>query len=235
MKVFPNPFRPGAGQPPPYLAGREKEKNDFRILLKQRPILKNLVLTGLRGVGKTVLLETLKPIAIEEGWFWAGTDLSESAGVSEQTLSIRILTDIAALVSSFTVMEEEYRPIGFGVGPSRTEIKLNYFTLHSIYSETPGLEADKLKRVLEVVWETVKSRVNGIVIAYDEAQVLKDKAAEKQYPLSLLLEIIQYLQRKEMPYMLVLTGLPTLFPNLVEARTYAERMFQLMVIDKLED
>ena len=64
---------------------------------------------------------------------------------------------------------------------------------------------------------------------------MKDKAVDKQYPLSLLLEIVQYLQKKEIPYLLVLTGLPTLFPNLVEARTYAERMFQLMVIDKLAD
>jgi predicted ATPase len=44
----------------------------------------NMVLTGLRGVGKTVLLETLKPIAVQAGWLWAGTDLSESTSVSER-------------------------------------------------------------------------------------------------------------------------------------------------------
>ena len=62
MRTFKNPFRPGAGQQPPYLAGRETEKEDFIGLLDQAPIAKNLILTGLRGVGKTVLLETLKPI-----------------------------------------------------------------------------------------------------------------------------------------------------------------------------
>jgi len=233
MKPFANPFRPGAGQSPPYLAGREKEKDEFLKLLGQKPILKNLILTGLRGVGKTVLLETFKPLALKNGWFWAGTDLSESAGVSEQTLAIRILTDISTLVSSFTVAEEEYISIGFKPEVQKSEVKLSFATLQAIYQHTPGLEADKLKKTLEVVWDTVKTKVNGIVIAYDEAQVLKDKAVDKQYPLSLLLEIVQYLQKKQIPYLLVLTGLPTLFPNLVEARTYAERMFQLMVIDKL--
>jgi hypothetical protein len=67
---FANPFRPGAGHPPPYLAGREEEKREFSQLLEQQPILTNLVLTGLRGVGKTVLLETFKPIAISRSWLW---------------------------------------------------------------------------------------------------------------------------------------------------------------------
>lgn len=47
---------------PPYLAGRDAEKKEFARLLKQSTILENMILTGLRGVGKTVLLETLKPI-----------------------------------------------------------------------------------------------------------------------------------------------------------------------------
>ena len=235
MQSFNNPFRPGAGQPPPYLAGRDKEKDEFKTLLLQIPVIKNLVLTGLRGVGKTVLLETLKPIAIEEGWFWTGTDLSESASVSEQSLAIRILADISNLVSSFTLEEHEKKRIGFQPTLEKTEIKLTFHILMSLYQATPGLEADKLKRVLEIVWDIVKTKVKGIIIAYDEAQILKDKAGDRQYPLSLLLEVIQFLQRKEIPYLLVLTGLPTLFPNLVESRTYAERMFQIITLDRLND
>lgn len=235
MQSFLNPYRPGAGQPPPYLAGREKEANQFRVLLKQKPILKNLVITGLRGVGKTVLLESLKLEAVTSGWFWAGTDLSESASVSEQNLSIRILTDLSSLVSSFTIAEEERSSIGFITKTEKIESKLNYTTLFSIYTVTPGLEADKLKHVLEFIWNVVKSRVQGIVIAYDEAQILKDRAEDKQYPLSLLLEVIQYMQRKEIPYLLVLTGLPTLVSTLSETRTYSERMFEIITLTKLTD
>lgn len=68
VKKFTNPFRPGAGHMPPYLAGRQKEEAEFKLLVKQEPILQNVILTGLRGVGKTVLLESLKPIALAEGW-----------------------------------------------------------------------------------------------------------------------------------------------------------------------
>lgn len=181
-----------------------------------------------------MLLESLKPITFTKGWFWAGTDLSESASVSEQTLVIRILTDLSATVSSFTIREEERKPIGFGAGPEKIEQKLTYANLIDIYNNAPGLESDKLKHVLEIVWTAIRGRANGIVFAYDEAQNLKDKAADKQYPLSVLLEVMQHLQRKQIPYLLVLTGLPTLFPNLVEARTYAERMFHNITLDKLD-
>ena len=93
QKLCTNPFRPGAGHAPPYLAGREEEKKEFARLLGQSPVLDNLVLTGLRGVGKTVLLETFKPIAIQNGWLWAGTDLSEglpSARIISRSGSWRI-------------------------------------------------------------------------------------------------------------------------------------------------
>src|SRR5258708_21624711 len=92
-KSFANPFRPGAGHMPPYLAGRQKEKEEFLRLLKQEVVLENMVLTGLRGVGKTVLLDTLKPLAIQQGWLWVGTDLSESTSISENRVALRLITD----------------------------------------------------------------------------------------------------------------------------------------------
>jgi hypothetical protein len=88
---FSNPFRPGAGHMPPYMAGREHELEEFRRLLKQDIILENLVLTGLRGVGKTVLLETFKPHAIGSGWFWVGADLSESTSLTEESKDKELL------------------------------------------------------------------------------------------------------------------------------------------------
>jgi hypothetical protein len=72
-----------------------------------------------------------------------------------------------------------------------------------------------------------------LIFAYDEAQNLSDNAERDQYPLSLLLDVFQSIQRKGIPFMLALSGLPTLFPKLVEARTYAERMFRVVIVDKL--
>ncbi len=67
-------------------------------MLQQRPVYQNLVLTGLRGVGKTVLLNELKPIAQSANWLWAGNDLSESASLSGERIARRLITDLSALL-----------------------------------------------------------------------------------------------------------------------------------------
>lgn len=234
--TFTNPFRAGAGHPPPYLAGREQEKKEFSDSLEQSPITTNLVLTGLRGVGKTVLLETFKPIAIQKKWLWAGTDLSEAATVSENSIAIRILADLAPLLSGVVIGATEVRRIGFVQGSAKTPVHLDFAVLKHVYDSTPGLTSDKLKAVLELAWECLKAtQCKGIVLAYDEAQNLSDQAAGHQYPLSLLLDIFQSIQKKGLPIMLVLTGLPTLFPKLVGARTFAERMFHIMTLGRLSE
>ena len=150
MDPFSNPFRPGAGQPPPFLAGRKDEQQEFIEILNQEPILKNVILTGLRGVGKTVLLEIFKPISIEQGWLWTGTDLSESVSISEENLAIRILTDLASITAPFSIYEEEVTPIGFTAKGEIKPINLNYNLLLKLYKEAPGLVADKLKYILEL-------------------------------------------------------------------------------------
>ena len=230
-----NPFRPGAGHPPPYLAGRDEEKKEFQKFLDQKTVMTNVVLTGLRGVGKTVLLETFKPLAVSKDWLWAGTDLSESATVSEDNIAVRILADLSPLVASLKVGEAEVKRIGFTTTAERTPIHLDFAVLKRIYDQTPGLTSDKLKRVLEVIWSSLQATsCKGVVLAYDEAQNLSDQAATHQYPLSLLLDVFQSVQKKGLPFMLVFTGLPTLFPKLVEARTFAERMFHVTTLGRLD-
>ncbi len=221
---------------PPYLAGRDNESNEFRQLLKQTTILENLVLTGLRGTGKTVLLETFKPIAIQEGWYWIGTDMSESTSVSEENIAIRLLTDLSVVTSTIAFQTDEQLKIGFGEGTQEVQHTFNFAILKQIHDETPGLVADKLKRVLETIWTFIqKGNRRGVVFAYDEAQTLADHPADQQFPLSLLLDVFQSIQKKNIPFMLVLTGLPTLFPKLVEARTFAERMFHVMFLTHLDE
>jgi len=221
---------------PPYLAGRATERAEFTKLLDQDPILQNLILTGLRGLGKTVLLETFKPMAIERGWLWAGTDLSESTSVSEQHLAIRMITDLSVVTSGVVYCSEETRGAGLTAQAETKKKTFNFQTLLTIYTETPGLVADKLKAVLELVWTYLsKLNIRGVIFAYDEAQNLGDRAEKDEFPLSVLLDVFQSLQRKNIPFMLVLTGLPTLFPKLVEARTFAERMFHVIFLDKLSE
>ena len=66
------------------------------------------MLTGLRGVGKTVLLDTFKPLAIKHGWIWVGTDLSESASVTEEALATRLMAHLAVATSSMVAGETEH-------------------------------------------------------------------------------------------------------------------------------
>ena len=235
MAEFTNPFRPGAGHPPPYLAGRQAERGEFLRLLRQRTILENLVLTGLRGTGKTVLLDSLKPLAIRSGWAWVGTDVSESTSIDDRSMVVRLCTDLAPLTADLVVATEDVRRAGFAAGAERIEHTLGYDALVEHYGRTPGLSLDKIKAVLETAWSALSRdrNVRGVVFAYDEAQNLTDRAARDQHPLSLLLDAFQSLQRKGLPLMLILTGLPTLFPKLVEARTFAERMFRVVFLSSL--
>ena len=233
-KPLVNPFRPGAGHPPPYLAGRDAEKAAFKTLLAQEVILTNLVLTGLRGVGKTVLLDDLKPIAIQQKWMWVGTDMSESASVSEETVVCRLLADLSGSTAGI-VLDREIAAKGFATSPTKEGATLDYTYLINLYQKQPGLAADKLKTVLEFVWSCIgQCGVRGIVFAYDEAQTMQDHADTNQFPLSLLLDVFQSIQRKAVPFMLVMVGLPTLFPKLVAARTYAERMFEVKTLGRLD-
>jgi len=221
---------------PPYLAGREDEKIKFKRLLTQRPILTNMILTGRRGVGKTVLLETLKPLAIAAGWLWVGTDLSEAASLTDESIAVRLLADLSVVSSAIIATSTEEKSLGFTTDKTIVRQALNFETLMARYNSTPGLVADKLKSVLEFVWICLApQKKSGIIFAYDEAQNLSDHADEQQFPLSLLLDVFQSIQRKDIPFMLALTGLPNLFPKLVEARTFAERMFEIVQIDRLDN
>ena len=230
----PNPFRAGAGHSPPHLAGRTKEIEEFKQFLHQDPVTKNVVLTGLRGVGKTVLMDDkYKAEAIDAGWAWVGSDFSESAFLSEENVSTRLLIDLSVFSSSLT-LSRPAEGFGFDTKPTTTELSLDFRFLWTTYQAVPGLTADKLKATLELVWNAARQRgVKGIVFAYDEAQVVSDRAEDDQYPLAALLETFQSLQRKGAKLMLLLTGLPTLFARLVESRTYAERMFEVQEIGRL--
>ena len=132
--------------------------------------------------------------------------------------------------------EYEEEPFGLSRRGRRSEVRLSSEVLLSMYDHAPGLASDKLKHVLETAAEHVKATgKRGLVFAYDEAQNLADHAAKDQFRLSLLLDVFQSIQRKGVPAMLVLTGLPTLMPQLVAARTYTERMFRVVTLERLSE
>ncbi len=232
-----NPFRPGNGQKPVYMAGRDKEQRQFESTVRDVTVAQNLIVTGLRGVGKTVLLEELKPIAQRNGWLWTGNDLSESASLTEDRIARRIVVDLSTLIGPMFVQRKTVRKPGFTATGEVTETQVGFDDFWNLYERTPGLVDDKLKAVLSEARRLLEqSDVRGVIFAYDEAQNLSDHAAVKEYPLSILLDVFAYFQRhrSKCNFMLVLTGLPTLYPKLNEARTYSERMFHTMHLQRLD-
>jgi len=233
-----NPFRPGAGTKPLYLAGRTHEKDEFARVLHQVPVVQNLIITGLRGVGKTVLLDELKPIAQSNGWLWTGNDLSEATSLNEARIANRLVVDLSALLAPIIIHRQEQLPFGFTSKKQTKERALTYDDLWSIYTATPGLVSDKVKALLLYVAKLVEQTpLKGIVLAYDEAQNLSDHREKDEFPLSLILDVFASLQRQstKCQFLLLLTGLPTLIPKLNEARTFTERMFHTIVLEKLEE
>jgi len=207
-------------------------------MVRESTVAQNAILTGLRGTGKTVLLEELKPIAQAHNWLWAGNDLSESASLTEDRFARRIVVDLTALLGPIVTQRDETPPVGFTGTSNITQRPITFDDLWKIYESAPGLTDDKLKAVLTHVRHIVEqTNLKGIIFAYDEAQNLSDHAASKEYPLSVLLDVFSFFQRSpsKCRFMLVLTGLPTLFPKLNEARTYTERMFHVMHLQRLDD
>jgi hypothetical protein len=242
QKLIENPYRPGAGHTPPFLAGRTEEQRFFKRLLVSKPIMENILITGLRGVGKTVLLEEVRQLAVQCNWLWVGNDLSESSSLSEERLALRILTDLSSAIS---------KKLAETVTGTRSTIRGDAFTSDSLhgdqnafafealvaqYKTAPGLPADRLKAVLEKVTMLVKkSNLTGIVLAYDEAQCLSDRSEHNEFPMSMLVEVIGSMQKNQYnaAILLVLSGLPHVFDALTATRTYTERMFHVMTLDRL--
>ena len=158
--------------------------------------------------------------------------------MSEENLAIRLCTDLSPVTSQLVVQTEAVHNAGFMADTEEIQHTLDFQVLAEAYRRIPGLSLDKTKGVLEMTWHALSKTTpncHGVIFAYDEAQNLADRQDKEQYPLSLLLDSFQSLQRKGFPLMLVLTGLPTLFPKLVEARTFSERMFRVKFLHRLNE
>ena len=114
---------------------------------------------------------------------WVGSDLAESSFLSETNLCVRLLTDLAVFTSSLSIAAPD-GTLGFGAG-QKSKQSLSFDFLATYFESQPGLTVDKLKATLEYVWAVASARgTKGIVFAYDEAQVVRDREDKEQYPLA---------------------------------------------------
>ena len=223
-----NPYRPGAAIPPLYLAGRAAEKRRFRGVLNGAPELPaNVRLTGLRGVGKTVLLKEFADEAERQGWIVRRLQL-EPRHNTEAGLERWL---VAACDQTRLDISRKRRVIkrvkGVATG-ARGLVTVSYEDFQ--FSLSPGQgdhEVSLVRSLFETLAEIDEQGHSGFMLMLDEAQVLRDdKDRLGEHPLSLLVAAINSLQEAQLPMGLVLCGLPTLRANLLRARTNSERMFR---------
>jgi DNA-binding transcriptional ArsR family regulator len=222
-----NPFRPGVGTRPLYLAGRDRPMRRFEAMLRAAPEQPaNMRLTGLRGVGKTVLLGEFQALAEQADWATATLELQPGHN-AEEALVAAVASLSRDAKERLSRIERIKRSVGnaarsagkLGVGWG--EFSLGYDPVASEH------RADVTRTLFEVVEMAVEKSHEGFVLLLDEAQVVRDETTRNgEHPLSLLLSSVVALQKREIPVGLVLCGLPTLTGNLLKARSYTERMFR---------
>ncbi len=222
-----NPYRPGAATPPLYLAGRDPELRRFpRILAGSPELPANIRLTGLRGIGKSVLLKEYEALAVEAGWAVIRYQL-EPRHNTEQALASLVadLTTAAKLRMSRTSRVKAR--LGGALAAGRNLVTVSYEDITFPLSGAISDQTEISRELYDAVEAALKSGHTGFAILLDEAQVIRDEQDRAgQHPLSMLVAAVNVLQEAGLPLALVLCGLPTLRANLQRARTYSERMFR---------
>lgn len=227
MDEIRNPFSPGAGTPPPELAGRNVLLDRVKILLARvregRPE-KSVLLVGLRGVGKTVLLNELEILAEQAGYKTILVEAHDSKSLSA-LLAPPLRKLLLSLDRMSNVSDKTRRGLrvlkGFVNGVKLTvgdlEIGLD-IEAEAGTADSGDLEAD-LPELFIAVAEAAQDRKIPVAILLDEIQYLSAKE------LSALIMAMHKMAQKRLPLVLIGAGLPVL-PGLAgESKSYAERLF----------
>ncbi len=229
-----NPYRPGAATPPLYLAGREPQLTRFPKLLRAAPeIPANVCLTGLRGVGKSVLLKEFETLALAEGWAVARHQV-EPRHNTEEAVSRFLAQSTEAAKARMSRVRRVRAGITNAVEVGRRLLSVQYDDITFTVGGSSAVELDVSRNLYEAVEAALDTGHEGFALLLDEAQVIRDDTVRGgEHPLSMLIAAVNALQEAGLPLALVMCGLPTLRVNLQRARTYSERMFRRENIGEL--
>ncbi len=227
MNELKNPYAPGAGSPPPELAGRSEILRSARVSIERVQggrQAKSFIFIGLRGVGKTVLLNEVQKIADGLGCVSLHIEAHDGKSLPELLVpglrTLLMSLDRMAKATSQTrkalgVLRSFVSSVSVKVG----EIDLSLGLPTELGTADSGdLEAD-LTALFLAVGEAAKSREKVAVVTIDELQYLSD--AE----LSALIMAVHRLSQKTLPVLVVGAGLPQLVGQMGASKSYAERLF----------
>jgi AAA ATPase domain len=236
MRAQDNPYTPNAGADPPALVGRDVELEAFEVLLAR--LLRghteqSMLVTGLRGVGKTVLLTRFEALARESGWATVDAEITKNSDFGDRMVNLarRALLQLAprdrwkekavraaAVLRSFqvTLRPDGSVTAGFDVDPVEG-------------LADSGHLGEDLTDVFVALGEAAREQGSGVVFLVDEVQFLQLAELE-----ALIAAIHKTVQRR-LPITLVGAGLPQLPRLAAEAKSYAERLFKFPQIGQLSE
>jgi hypothetical protein len=230
-----NPFAPGAGTPPPELAGREDllERNAvaldrIRVGRAARPS----ILYGLRGVGKTVLLSRMRDAAEGEGFTIVSIEAPENRslpGILVPSLRAALLRMDRMKQATAGVTRALRALAGFA------KLKVKYADLEVALDVKPepgladsgDLDAD-LADLIVAVGEAARERDSAIVLVIDELQYVPEEQ------LAALISALHRANQKQLPVTMLAAGLPQLLGQMGRAKSYAERLFEFIEVGPLD-
>ncbi|MCO5119288.1 MAG: ATP-binding protein [Burkholderiaceae bacterium] len=232
-----NPYAPGAGTPPPELAGRESVIEKASIALdriRNGLAARSLMLVGLRGVGKTVLLNRLHNDAEAAGFATVMLEAPERRSLPAllapalraavlkldrmargSDLAQRALRGIGGFVQA---MKLKYHDIEFGID----------LGVEPGLADTGDLDAD-LIALLRTVGEAARERKTAVALFIDELQYVEEAQ------LAALISALHRCSQLQLPVTLIGAGLPQLIGQMGKAKSYAERLFEFTTIGRLPD
>lgn len=235
-----NPFAPGAGQRPPELAGRERELQAFEVVLERvargRPE-RSLVLTGLRGVGKTVLLGELRSMAVRRGWGAGKVEARPDAALRRPLSAAlhRAIRDLAVRHRAPDRVDQVLAVLkAFALKANTSDAKLRDRWQPGIdvpaasgRADSGDIEIDLVELFTDVA-ELAADVGTGVALLIDEIQDLVPA------DVSALCAACHELSQSGAPLVVVGAGLPHVPAVLSASKSYSERLFRYTRIDRLD-
>lgn len=236
MEARRNPFAPGAGMPPPQLAGRDDVRERASVALdrvRDGRAARSFIFYGLRGVGKTVLLSAIFNQATDDGFVAVmleapeGRSLPAVLGPALRTSLLRLdrikrattaVTRALRALAGFAKLKVRYADLEFGLD-IEPEPGL---------ADSGSLDTD-LGDLLVAIGEAARERDTAFVLGIDELQYV----AEPE--LAALIAALHRVAQRQLPFTLIGAGLPQLLGQMGDAKSYAERLFEFVPLGPLDD
>ena len=230
-----NPFAPGAGTPPPELAGRDELRATLRTALERARIgrpAKSAMLVGLRGVGKTVLLDRVREDAEAAGIHTVRIEAPEGRSLPS-LLAPQLRQALLRLSQIEKAKDFAVRGLRALAGFAK-KLKVTYADIEVgfDYEPEPGLaDNGDLEHDLQALFEQVglaaKAAETALAIFIDELQYVQEPQ------LAVLITAMHRTEQRRLPVVLVGAGLPQLRGQMGNAKSYAERLFDFPTVGAL--